>query len=39
MNAACAALEQAALIRKVGGRLGESSGRQRNDYVVNPLLF
>ena len=38
MNAACTVLEQAGLIRKVGGRLGESSGRQRNDYAVNPFL-
>ncbi|MDA0743971.1 MAG: DUF3987 domain-containing protein [Proteobacteria bacterium] len=39
MNAACRQLEQAGLIRAVGGRLGETAGRQRNDYAVNPVLL
>ncbi|SJM47498.1 hypothetical protein FM111_00960 [Brevundimonas diminuta 3F5N] len=39
MNAACKQLEQAGLIRAIGGRASETAGRQRNDYAVSPTLL
>ena len=39
MTAACRGLEDAALIRRTGGRAGGGSGRNRLDYAVNPALL
>jgi hypothetical protein len=38
MAEACRGLEQAGLIRHIGGRATEGPGRQREDYSVNPGL-
>lgn len=38
MTAACEVLESGGLIRSVGGRAGETAGRKRQDYAVNPAL-
>lgn len=38
MAAACEVLERGGLIRSVGGRSGETAGRKRQDYAVNPAL-
>jgi hypothetical protein len=39
MSAACELLEEAGLIRRSGGRAGDTPGRARNDYSVNPIIL
>ena len=39
MSAACDLLDEAGLIRRSGGRAGDTPGRARNDYTVNPIML
>jgi hypothetical protein len=39
MSAACRGLVDAGLVRHVGARAGETRGRSKLDYMVNPILL